>query len=75
MVRRKNLLNKNVKRRPTVRMGNSYGGFEVAAGKLDKEGVIVYSFGIGEDLSFSDDIIKRFDARVYAYDPTPKSIR
>ena len=75
MVRRRNLLNKNVKRRPTVRMGNSYGGFEVAAGKLDKEGAIVYSFGIGEDLSFSEDIIKRFDARVYAYDPTPKSIR
>lgn len=37
--------------------------------------LIVYSFGIGEDLSFSQGILDAFpQARVYAFDPTPKAI-
>lgn len=38
------------------------------------ESPIVYSFGIGEDASFDLEMIKRYGAKVYAFDPTPKSI-
>ncbi len=36
---------------------------------------IVYSFGIGEEISFDLEMIKRYHAQVFAFDPTPKSIR
>ncbi len=55
-----------------VKCGNKYGGFEIIPDKL--MGGVVYSFGIGEDLSFSEYIIKNFGVEVYAFDPTPKSI-
>lgn len=34
---------------------------------------IVYSFGVGEDISFDEEVIHEFGCPVYAYDPTPKS--
>ena len=34
----------------------------------------MYSFGIGEDLSFSQDLLKRWNCDIYAFDPTPKAI-
>ncbi|OHD41258.1 MAG: hypothetical protein A2086_14455, partial [Spirochaetes bacterium GWD1_27_9] len=55
-------------------VGNLYGGFYVAPQFIDKES-IVYSFGIGEDTSFDEDIIKEFGCNVYGFDPTPKSIQ
>ena len=36
---------------------------------------IVYSFGIGEDLSFSQEILYDDNINVYAFDPTPKSVK
>ena len=60
------------------RCGNGYGGFLVAADILDalnvERSLIVYSFGIGEDLSFSQDLLKRWNCDIYAFDPTPKAI-
>ena len=73
-LRREAYLKKQVVRRKTVRMGNSYGGFEVVPEVIDNRKIVVYSFGIGEDLSFSKCILDRFDAEIFAYDPTPKSI-
>ena len=35
---------------------------------------IVYSFGVGEDISFDLELIRRFGACVHAFDPTPRSI-
>ncbi len=35
---------------------------------------IVYSFGLGEDISFELSIISKFNIDVWAYDPTPRSI-
>ena len=35
---------------------------------------IVYSFGVGEDISFDLELIRRFGVRVHAFDPTPRSI-
>ncbi len=54
-------------------LGTSYGGFFVNLDGLNKESII-YSFGIGEDISFDSEIIDRTGAEVYGFDPTPKSI-
>ena len=54
--------------------GNVYGGFYIHSKGLDKNS-IVYSVGIGEDISFDLDIIQTFSCDVYAFDPTPKSIQ
>ena len=51
-----------------------YGGWYIHPNILDKKSLI-YSFGIGEDISFDLDLIKKFGCRVYAFDPTPKSLK
>jgi FkbM family methyltransferase len=38
------------------------------------EASIVYSFGIGEDISFDKAVIEKHKCPVFAFDPTPKSI-
>lgn len=58
------------------RYGNNYGGFMVYDEDLKrKPHSIVYSFGIGEDLSFSEDLMKAFSPEIYAFDPTPHAIQ
>lgn len=54
--------------------GNNYGGFYLHDFGLN-ENSIVYSFGIGEDISFDLQVIKEFKSQVFGFDPTPKSIR
>ncbi|UWX60782.1 FkbM family methyltransferase [Chryseobacterium oranimense] len=54
--------------------GNEYGGFYVSDEKLNKDSVI-YSFGIGEDISFDEALINKFGCKVFGFDPTPKSIK
>lgn len=54
--------------------GNTYGGFYVHPHLLNKES-IVYSFGIGEDISFDLAIAEKHQCPVHCFDPTPKSIR
>jgi FkbM family methyltransferase len=53
--------------------GNTYGGFYIYPELLD-ENTIVYSFGIGEDISFDNAIIEKHNCKVFGFDPTPKSI-
>lgn len=55
-------------------IGNKYGGFYVYPDILNKES-IVYSFGTGEDISFDVELIERYGCNIFAFDPTPKSIR
>lgn len=54
--------------------GNKHAGFFVCTDKLNNNSV-VYSFGIGEDISFDLELIKHFHCTVYGFDPTPKSIK
>ena len=54
--------------------GNEYGGFYVNP-DLIQSGSIVYSFGIGEDISFDLAMMKTHQSIVFAFDPTPKSIK
>jgi FkbM family methyltransferase len=53
--------------------GSLYGGFYVHPDLLTQDSII-YSFGIGEDISFDKDIIEEHQCKVFAFDPTPKSI-
>jgi FkbM family methyltransferase len=53
--------------------GNRYGGFYVCPIFLNKNSII-YSFGIGEDISFDKAIIENHDCQVFGFDPTPKAI-
>ena len=57
----------------SVWYGNAYGGFFVIPDLLDDDS-IVYSIGIGCDVSFDIEIMKQHNSRVYGFDPTPKSI-
>lgn len=64
--------------KPTVSVnkkwyGNDYGGFYVCQDLINANS-IVYSFGIGEDISFDIELINNHNCRVFAFDPTPKSI-
>lgn len=53
--------------------GNDYGGFYVCPEFITGDAVI-YSFGIGEDISFDKMLIDSHGCRVFGFDPTPKSI-
>jgi len=53
--------------------GNKYGGFYLCPELLNNNS-IVYSFGIGEDISFDKHIIALHGCSVFGFDPTPKSI-
>ena len=63
---------------PTVKCaaewyGNEYGGFFVNPDLMTADS-IVYSFGIGKDISFDRTCMKKHGCKVFAFDPTPKSI-
>lgn len=58
---------------PKINLGTEYGGWTIAPEYINKDS-IVYSFGIGEDISFDLELINKFGVNVYAFDPTPKSI-
>ncbi|MBE0637472.1 MAG: FkbM family methyltransferase [Bacteroidales bacterium] len=53
--------------------GTSYGGFYVLP-ELLNENSIIYSIGVGKDISFDKACIKKHNCKVFAFDPTPKSI-
>lgn len=53
--------------------GNKYGGFYVQPNFLNSNSII-YSFGIGEDISFDRMLIDEHKCQVFGFDPTPKSI-
>lgn len=58
-------------KRGLERFGSDYGGYWLDA-SLIRPGAVVYSLGIGEDISFDLSLIKRWGVEVEAFDPTPK---
>jgi FkbM family methyltransferase len=56
-----------------MRLGSTYGGWTISEIDLTAS-PLIYSFGIGTDLTFDLAMIERFDARVFAFDPTPRSL-
>ncbi len=56
-----------------VTLGNRYTDWTFCPDNLDKDAVI-YSFGVGEDISFDLGLIERYKVEVHAFDPSPRSI-
>jgi FkbM family methyltransferase len=58
---------------PSRRLGTRFAQYDVFHEVLDERS-IVYSFGIGEDLSFDLAMIDEFGCGIHAFDPTPRSL-
>jgi len=58
---------------PRMKLGRESACWCVCPAELSAASV-VYSFGVGEDISFDLALIDRFGLRVEAFDPTPRSI-
>lgn len=58
---------------PSVFLGTDYGGYEILP-ELVSDDAVVYSVGIGEDISFDLGMIERFGCAVHGFDPTPRSL-
>lgn len=58
---------------PKISLGNDNANWCVCPNGLS-EGSVVYSFGVGTDISFDLELIRRFGTTVHAFDPTPRSI-
>jgi len=62
-----------VYRGKSIRLGSDYGGWSILPDRLNTDSVI-YSFGIGTDITFDLAMIEKFGVTVHAFDPTPGSI-
>jgi FkbM family methyltransferase len=60
-------------KRPKLHYGKEEYDWTFCPQGINRES-IVYSFGIGEDISFDLELIENFGLNVFAFDPTPKSI-
>ncbi len=60
-------------RMPTERYGTEYGGWTIKKDSVQADS-IVYSIGIGEDISFDLGLMHTYGCKIFAYDPTPKVI-
>lgn len=58
---------------PTRRYGSEYGGWDVYPNGIDCDAVI-YSIGVGEDVSFDLSLIDALGVTVHAFDPTPRVV-
>ena len=58
----------------TERYGSEYGGWTICPEIMDNR-TVVYSIGVGEDLSFDSSLVASFGLTVHAFDPTPRVIQ
>jgi FkbM family methyltransferase len=54
-------------------LGNRFAEWTVCPDHLDENSVI-YSFGVGEDISFDLELMEQFRLHIHAFDPSPRSI-
>jgi len=54
-------------------IGTSYGGYAILPELVTAESV-VYSVGIGEDISFDLGVVERFECFIHGFDFTPRSL-
>jgi len=57
-------------KRALSEIGSDYGGYLLDSSLIDPDAV-VYSLGVGEDISFDLALIRRFGVTIHAFDPTP----
>lgn len=55
-------------------LGTEYGGWPLIQ-EHTPPGALIYSFGVGEDISFDRAAIEEYGCRVLAFDPTPRSMK
>lgn len=67
------LFREEVQRPDMIRLGTEYGGWWVPHDLLGPDS-ICYLGGVGGDISFDLALIQAFDCRVWAIDPTPKTV-
>jgi FkbM family methyltransferase len=53
-----------------ITLGTVYGGWTIAP-ELVTPGGTMYSFGVGDDISFDEAVIARFQLQVHGFDPSP----
>lgn len=58
----------------TAQHGSEYGAWTICPENLTSNSV-VYSFGVGEDITFDLSLIKTCGLQIHAFDPTPRSIQ
>lgn len=58
--------------RPFLFLGSEYGGWPLLLEESNDK-TVIFSFGIGEDISFDIEAIQHFGCRVWGFDPTPRS--
>jgi len=56
----------------SVFLGKNSGGKTICPDNLNDSSVI-YSFGVGEDITFDLSMIEKYGVEVFAFDPTPRS--
>jgi FkbM family methyltransferase len=52
-------------------VGSEYGGYAIDPSEV-REDAIVYSLGVGEDISWDLALMQRYGVAVHAFDPTPR---
>ena len=55
-------------------LGERSGVWPVLDSTLKNKNLTVYSFGLGNNISWELDLISRYDVKVFAFDPTPASV-
>lgn len=56
-----------------ISLGNDHACWSICPGLLSGKS-IVYSLGVGEDISFDLEVIRGFGCQVFAFDPTPRVV-
>lgn len=57
---------------PIEHIGSSYGGWDTPLGRIAEDS-IVYSFGIGADVTWDLGVIERYGCEVWGFDPAPEA--
>src|SRR5678815_2597151 len=71
--RGQDLLQRPQMRCQTLTLGSDGSAWSICRNSLSAQSV-VYSVGLGEEISFDLELIHRFGVTVHAFDPTPRSI-
>jgi FkbM family methyltransferase len=58
---------------PKVRIGSDYGGWTICLDLLSQGKPVVYSVGLGHDISFDVALAKITRCEIFGFDPTPKT--
>ncbi|MDD2338769.1 MAG: FkbM family methyltransferase [Methanosarcina sp.] len=66
-------LKNNMKIYPTEYLGTEYSGWSFCPVGINKDNII-YSFGVGEEISWEEKLIEKYNVQIYGFDPTPRSI-